>query len=130
MRVLSTVKSARGTRSDPYRVVPIPPQSVVRLSATSYARRHWPEKIGSVFRIGYYGRTDGLDCIWLVDDQGEYAETIDHAFLFRWYDIITVSAERNLYGARKPKLLPVRFAEGLGRARTKKRKTGTADRNM
>lgn len=100
MRVLSKVKRQRATSKDPYRVVPIPPKSVIRLGRGR----------GRIFRIGYYGRRDGLDCIWLVNDDGEYEQTIGHDFLFTQCDIIVVSDENDLYGKNRAKLPSIRKA--------------------
>jgi hypothetical protein len=57
--------------------------------------------------VGYYSRQDGLDCIWLVNESGEYQETVDHDYLFKYFDVIQVSDEKSLYGARKPQISPV-----------------------
>ena len=45
---------------------------------------------------------DGLDCIWLVNDEGEYERTIDHDFLQEYFEVETVSKERSLYGRNRP----------------------------
>lgn len=113
MRVFSRVKRKKGTMQDPYRVVPIPPKSVVRLAVSDRETPRWKRKIGTVFRVGYYGRKDGLDCIWLVNDEGDYEQTTDHEFLFKYFDIIVVSEESDLYGRERPKLPPVRKADKL-----------------
>jgi hypothetical protein len=105
MRVLSKVKRTKGTAKDPYRVIPIPPKSVVRLGRGT----------GRIFRVGYYARRDGLDCIWLVNDKGEYEQTIDHDFLLKRCDIIVVSEETDLYGKHRPKLPPIRKATPMDR---------------
>jgi hypothetical protein len=47
---------------------------------------------------------DGLDCIWLVNEQGEYEQTIDHDFLTKFFEIESVSRERSLYGKNRPPL--------------------------
>ena len=52
--------------------VPIPPCSVVEVK--DVPRSPWAKKIGRVFRIGYYSQTDGLDCIWLIDETGNIAK--------------------------------------------------------
>jgi hypothetical protein len=75
----------------------MPPKSVVRFCPKK-PKRAWKKDVGKVYRIGFYGRVDGLDCIWLVDDEGEYAETVDHGFLFKHFDILVVSDETDLYG--------------------------------
>jgi hypothetical protein len=51
--------------------VPIPPRSVV-----SVRRGIGKLKAGQVFRVGYYSKMDGLDCIWLVDQTGSYDQTM------------------------------------------------------
>ncbi len=51
---------------------------------------------------------DGLDCIWLVNEQGKYEQTIDHAFLNKHFLIETVSKERSLYGRNRPQFEPIR----------------------
>jgi len=51
--------------------------------------------------------------MWLVDENGQYCETIDHDFLFRWYDILVISEERNVYGKDKPELPPIRRADAI-----------------
>ena len=93
------VKKKKATSADPYHVIPIPPKSVVR-------------RLGKVFRIGYYGRRDGLDCIWLVNSDGVYEQTLDHDFLFKHYEIVMLSDESSLYGVRRPKLPPTRKPNG------------------
>jgi hypothetical protein len=115
MRPYSKVKPKKGTSSDPYSVVPIPPKSVVRLTATHPRAPGWKEDIGRLFRIGYYGELDGLDCVWLVNDLGEYEQTTDHEFLFACFDIIVISDEADLYGKKRPILPPVRKAERVNR---------------
>jgi len=102
VRVYSKVKRQKGTLKDPYRVAPIPPKSVVRAAKG--------KNKGQVFRIGYYGKRDGLDCIWLVNDEGEYQETAEHAWLFANFDIIVISDETDLYGKHRPILPPIRKA--------------------
>jgi len=85
----------RPRKKYPFRT-PIPPCSIVRAKKTS--RR---------FRIGYYSRMDGLDCIWLVNEKGKYEQTIDHDFLQRHFEIETVSKERSLYGKNRPQFGPI-----------------------
>jgi hypothetical protein len=70
---------------------PIAPCSVVRAKDSG---RH--------FRIGYYSKMDGLDCIWLVNEKGEYEQTIDHDFLKKYFEVESVSRERSLYGKNRP----------------------------
>jgi hypothetical protein len=92
-------------------VSPIPPQSVVRLACTDKHTPKWREDLGRVFRIGYYGPNDGLDCRWLVNDKGEYEQTTDHKFLYRYFDVIHFARDKNFYGRRRPQISPIRPAD-------------------
>jgi len=81
----------------------IPPRSVVRLSRSDRSVPAWAHEIGRRFRIGYYRPSDGLDCIWLVNDQGEYEQTTDRKTLLKFFDIEKLSDETDYFGAnRKP----------------------------
>jgi hypothetical protein len=84
---------------------PIPPCTVVRVKGSP--TKKWKENIGKRFRIGYYSRQDGLDCIWLVNDGGKYQETVDHEFLHKFFEIELLSKERSLYGKNRPRLGPI-----------------------
>jgi hypothetical protein len=86
---------------------PIPPRSVVRLAACPSKGHAWKKNVGAIYRIGYYSRRDGLDCIWLVNETGEYQETVDHDYLSKYFDVIQVSDEKSLYGAKRPQIAPV-----------------------
>ena len=93
------------------KLIPIPPQSVVRLARSDRATRSWREEIGRVFRIGYYSRMDGLDCIWLVNDDGKYEQTLDHEFLYRYFDVLHFAKDTNWYGHKRPRIPPIRPAD-------------------
>lgn len=84
---------------------PIPPGSIVRIKSSP--SRNWRRNIGRRFRIGYYSWMDGLDCMWLVNDEGKYERTIDHEFLQRHFEIETISNEGSLYGRNRPQIPPV-----------------------
>jgi hypothetical protein len=86
---------------------PIPPKTVVRLASHPRGFTSWRHMLGQVFRIGYYGQNDGLDCIWLVNDEGKYQETMDHDYLFKYFDIIELSDEKDVFGKRRPQLGPI-----------------------
>jgi hypothetical protein len=73
---------------------------------TTSPSKSWRKNIGRRFRIGYYGRKDGLDCIWLVNGEGEYEQTITHDFLQKYFEIESVSRERSLYGRERPQFRP------------------------
>jgi hypothetical protein len=84
---------------------PIPPGTVVRFK-DSHARK-WRGSGNKRFRVGYYSKQDGLDCIWLVNDEGKYQETVDHEFLYKFFEIELLSKERSLYGKNRPHLGPI-----------------------
>jgi hypothetical protein len=96
--------SLRSKKKYPF-PTPIPPCTVVRVK-DSHAKK-WKGNGNKRFRIGYYSREDGLDCIWLVNDDGEYQETVDHAFLYKFFEIERLSKERSLYGKNRPQLGPI-----------------------
>ncbi len=95
-------------RRDETRPVPIPPVVRAAYKGTSVSfRKH----NGRIFRVGYYSRADGLDCIWLVNDEGHYEQTVDHEFLYKHFDIIQFADQTNWYGRRRPKIPPIRHAD-------------------
>ena len=85
--------------------VPIPPCSVVAVRRG--VGKQWASKAGRVFRVGYYSKMDGLDCIWLVDDTGRYDQTIDQECLNKFFEIRSIAKERSLYGRGRPKFSPM-----------------------
>ena len=56
----------------------------------------------AIVRVGYYSPQDGLECIWLVNEDGEYCETVDKKYLEKHYQAISVSEERDYYGENRP----------------------------
>jgi hypothetical protein len=85
--------------------VPVPPCSII--SVRRKARSPWADEPGRTFRVGYYSKMDGLDCIWLVDENGKYDQTIDHESLSRFFDIQSIAKERSLYGRGRPQFPPI-----------------------
>lgn len=79
--------------------------SIVRVKAAP--RNPWKKEVGRRFRIGYYSRMDGLDCVWLVDDEGKYEQTLYHESLARFFEIDTLSSEQSCFGRNRPKLAPL-----------------------
>ncbi len=78
----------------------IRPLSLVKLVSQ---KSQWRDQTGSIFRIGYYRKQDGLDCVWLVDDQGNYSQTTDQASILNDFEILKESDETDLFGVeRKP----------------------------
>jgi hypothetical protein len=86
----------------------IPPKTIVRLSRYDDATPRWRKQIGRNFRVGYYSVQDGKDCIWLVNDAGEYEQSIDRSTLLMYFDILKLSRETDLYGSQRSFLGPKR----------------------
>jgi len=93
----------RPRKKYPFRT-PIPPQSIVKVKT---AFKTGSLRAGQKFHVGYYSWQDGLDCIWLVNKNGECERTIDHDFMQRHFEIVELSRERSLYGKGKPPFLPI-----------------------
>lgn len=51
-----------------------------------------------IFRIGYYSPQDGLECIWLVNEDGEYCETVDRTYLIKHFEALLISNEVDYFG--------------------------------
>lgn len=90
----------------------IPPRSRVRLVRADGTTREWQSEIGRQFRVGYYSAQDGLDCIWLVNEKGEYEQTTDRDGLLHYFAIEKLTDERDYYGLSKRKLGPLRRKQG------------------
>ena len=69
--------------------------------------------IGSVLRIGYYSRRDGVNVTWIVYPNGEYGETTTHSHLNRYFRLIGESDEVDLYGDARPILKALSPEESL-----------------
>lgn len=91
----------------PYFGEVIPPRSVVKLLAP------WGDDQGRVFRIGYYRRQDGLDCVWLVNESGGYEQTTDQKSIAKDFKILMRAEETDLYGTHREVLGPVSTSELL-----------------
>ena len=93
----------------------IPPRSRVRLIRADEQTPSWEKDIGRQFRVGYYSRKDGLDCIWLVNEEGEYEQTTDRKFLLKYFDVEYWSRERNFFGRGRRRLRRIRLPSPLER---------------
>lgn len=91
----------------PYFGEVIPPRSVVKLLAA------WGEDQGRIFRIGYYSRQDGLDCVWLVNEKGKYEQTTDQDSINKDFQILTKSDESDMFGFNREVLGPTSTEELL-----------------
>jgi hypothetical protein len=89
----------------------IPPFSVVRLLRFDDKTSDWKDQIRREFRIGYYSEQDGLDCVWLVNDKGEYEQTVDQKLLYDYFEIVSRSEECDLYGKNRTAILPLNKGE-------------------
>lgn len=81
----------------------IPPRSVVSLDAP------WGNDQGRLFRIGYYSRQDGLNCVWLVNDAGEYEQATDQRSIRNDFTVLVLSNETDSYGTDRIPLGPIMF---------------------
>ncbi len=77
----------------------IPPRSIVRAIRTYSTVRE-----GQRFRIGYYSRQDGLDVVWLVNDDGAYEQTWPRRQFEDDFTIERLSTETDYYGDERPPL--------------------------
>ena len=84
----------------------IPPRSVIRLVKRD---PDWDTdlQIGDEFRVGYYSRQDGPNCVWLVDTAGKYGQTWDQISLLDTFEIVSLSDETDIYGLHRPVLEPL-----------------------
>lgn len=65
--------------------------------------------------MGYYDPKDGLNCIWLVNEDGEYEQTTDRKFLLKYFDIEYLSEERSFFGRGRRRLRRIRVPSPLER---------------
>ena len=70
----------------------IPPRSLVELIRADDDTPRWKDRIGKIYRIGYYNPQDGLDTIWLVDENVYFLATVSligkRFILFHWWKFI------------------------------------------
>jgi hypothetical protein len=86
----------------------IPPRSLVELISADEDTPRWKQRIGKIYRIGYYSPQDGLDTIWLVDENGNYCETTDHDYLAKYFRIIKLCNTKNYFGYRCKPIGPIK----------------------
>jgi hypothetical protein len=85
----------------------IPPLSVVKIIKVTRRQPGWKDRMGKVYRVGYYSKQDGLDCVWLVDDDGKYRETVDQEMIGTHFEILKLSDETDLFGNERPIIGPL-----------------------
>lgn len=93
----------------------IPPRSRVRLIRADEQTPTWKKGIGRQFRVGYYSPKDGLDCIWLVNEEGEYEQTTNRKFLLKYFDVEHWSREKSFFGRGRRPLRRIRVPSSLER---------------
>lgn len=76
----------------------IPPRSIFKLVESDDSTPTWKDEIGRVFRIGYYSKQDGTDCIWLVNEKGEYEQTTSREYLLKYFEALEISNETEIFG--------------------------------
>jgi hypothetical protein len=91
-RRLFTPRPLLWMQADAYGGKAIPPCSVVKLTAA------WGINQNRIFRIGYYGRRDGRDCVWLVNEAGEYEGSTDQKSIRKDFQVLIESSETDVYG--------------------------------
>ena len=77
----------------------VPPLSEVRFVKVPGTGGYNKRDLGRVVRIGYYRRRDGLNCVWLVDDEGHYFGTVTQNILCSHFEVVKPSSENDLFGA-------------------------------
>jgi len=93
------------------KVIPYPPLTVLRLTKLwPHARKQGHEK-GDVWRVGYYSKQDGLDCIWLVDKDGKYDWTAEADWIRDQFEVVQTSSDRNYFGKRRARIGSLTKAE-------------------
>ncbi len=85
----------------------IPPRSVVKVVKVTSEEPDWIGYEGRVFRIGYYRQNDGLDCVWLVDEVGDYSEAVDQGMIRTHFEVLQLSDESDLFGVDRPVIGPL-----------------------
>lgn len=93
----------------------IPPRSRVRLIRADDQTPSWKKDIGRHFRVGYYNPKDGLDCIWLVNEEGEYEQTTNREFLLKYFDVEHWCREKSFFGRGRRRLRRIRIPNSLER---------------
>jgi hypothetical protein len=49
-----------------------------------------------------------LDCVWLVNDRGEYEQTVDQSAIGRYFEVLKRSRETDPFGVHRRQLPPLR----------------------
>ena len=78
----------------------IPPGTTVRLARADDNTPEWKGEEGRAFTIGYYCSDEGcgLETIWLVNDKGQYEQTVDRPGLLKYFDILSLTDDTDYFG--------------------------------
>lgn len=66
------------------------------------------DQVGHYFRVGYYTPNDGLETIWIADEDGQYVGTIAQRRLRNYFRVVSISKENDYCGTRAVEPLPER----------------------
>jgi hypothetical protein len=80
----------------------IPPLSEVKVIKVAEDQPDWAGQEGRLFRVGYYRKRDGLDHVWLVDDEGNYCKTVDQEMIKTHFEVVNTSTVTDLFGVNSP----------------------------
>ena len=95
----------------------IPPHSVIQLVKADLQTPSWKAKIGTRFRVGYYNPRHGLGEVWLVDEKGVYCDSVEQLVLSKYFKIVRLSNEEDLFGADRPVICPLEKSKSQGKSR-------------
>jgi len=64
------------------------------------------DRVGQYFRVGYYAPNDGLNTVWIADENGQYIGAISRSRLPKYFRVVRISKERDYCGVRSIAPLP------------------------
>jgi hypothetical protein len=76
----------------------IPPFSEVKVIKGAEGQLDWAGQEGRLFRVGYYRKRDGLERVWLVDEEGNYCKAVDQEMIKTHFEVVTTSSVTDLFG--------------------------------
>jgi len=80
----------------------IPPLSEVKIIKVDEDRANWACQERRLFRVGYYRKRDGLDRVWLVDEEGNYCKAVNQKMIKTHFEVVTTSSVTDLFGVNSP----------------------------
>ena len=80
---------------------PICPHTRIRLIRADESTPMWKDRINQEYTVCYYSKQDGLDVIWIVNENGVYS-TIDHEALGDYFEVLEESNDRDYFGDLVP----------------------------